>query len=164
MHNSCHKYARSHQQPPRYRILPFISSSRRKWQNFFFFIWRSYIFFYVRLCYLHCKGFHTWKSKLLNPIYFVKIRLPDFLCNEFLLKMYRLLQITPSKYEPLSKITTTCFRYIFFTWRSLFTIDRKVDMWFRTHVRWFATVVSTVFIFIVDLYKYQLLKVYQQTF
>ena len=30
--------------------------------------------------------------KSLRPIYFLKIRLPDFLCNEFLIKMYKLLQ------------------------------------------------------------------------
>ena len=33
---------------------------------------------------------HLWKS--LSPIYFFKIRPPDFLCNEFLIEMYRLLQ------------------------------------------------------------------------
>ena len=44
---------------------------------------------------------------------------------------------------------------IFFTGKSIFTSDRKVDTWFCTHVHWFNTVVLTVFIFIVNLYKYQ---------
>ena len=34
--------------------------------------------------------------KSLSPIYFVKIRPSNFLCNEFLIKMYRLLQFYTS--------------------------------------------------------------------
>ena len=50
------------------------------------------------------------------PIYFVKIRLQDFLCYEFLIKMYRLLQNYIFEICTLSKITNTCCNYNIFYW------------------------------------------------
>ena len=43
-------------------------------------------------------------------------------------------------------------KYNIFTGRALFTSDRKVDTWFRTHVH---CRFDTVFIFVINLYKYQ---------
>ena len=40
-----------------------------------------------------------------------------------------------------------CWKYNFFSGRSLFTSDRKVDTWFRPHVHWFALVVLIQFSF-----------------
>ena len=93
------------------------------------------------------KWFKRLNSKSLGPICFVKFRPPDFSCNKFLLKMYRLLQNYTFEICTLSKIMNICCKYKIFTGRSLFTSDRKVDMWFRTHVRWFAIVVLTRFSF-----------------
>ena len=42
--------------------------------------------------------------KSLSLIYFVKIRPPDFLCNEFLINIYRLLQNYTLEICTLSKI------------------------------------------------------------
>ena len=88
---------------------------------------------------------HSLKS--LGPIYFVKIRLPDFICNEFLIKMYRFLQNFTSEICTLLKMMNICCKNNIFTCRSLFTNDRKVDTWFCTQVHWFATVVLTRFLF-----------------
>ena len=103
--------------------------------------------------------------KSLSPIYFVKIRPPDFLCNEFLIKMYRLLLNYTFKICTLSKIMNIVVNTIFFTGRSLFTSDRKVYPWFRTHVHWFATVVLTLFSFssLIHMDIKMFIKVYQQT-
>ena len=85
------------------------------------------------LPFLKCTGemsqpsLYPYSLKSLGLIYFVKIRLPDFLCNEFLIKMYRLLQDYTFEICTLSKITNTCCNYNIFTSRSLFTIDKKVD-------------------------------------
>ena len=88
--------------------------------------------------------FFIWRiiKIYLSPIYFIKIRLPDFLCKEFLIKMYGLLQNYTFEICTLSKIMNFVVNTIFFIGRSLFTSDRKVDTWFRTLVHWFATVLS----------------------
>ena len=49
--------------------------------------------------------------KSLSPIYFVKIRLPDILCNEFPIKMYRLLRNYNVEICILSKIMYICCKY-----------------------------------------------------
>ena len=68
--------------------------------------------------------------KIAKSNYFEKIRPPDFLCNEFFIKMYRLLQNYTFKIWTLSKVMNISFKYNIFTGRSLFTCDRKVDIWF----------------------------------
>ena len=52
--------------------------------------------------------------KSLSTIYFIKIRLPDFLCNEYLIRMYRLLQNYTFEICTLSKIKNICYEYKFF--------------------------------------------------
>ena len=53
-----------------------------------------------------------------SPIYFVKIRPPDFLCNEFLIKIYRHFQnYTFEIYETLSKIMNIWCKYNIFYWK-----------------------------------------------
>ena len=44
-------------------------------------------------------------------------------------------------YRILQNYTFEIVNTIFFTGRSLFTSDGKVDTLFRTHIHWFATVV-----------------------
>ena len=99
-----------------------------------------------------------------NLIYFVKIRPPDFLCNEFLIKMYRLLQNYTLKSVPFQREWIFVVNTIFFTGRSLFTSDRKVDTLFHGHVHWFATIVLKQFslslLIFIDIKMF--LKVYQQ--
>ena len=88
---------------------------------------------------------------LLSLIYLVKIRLPGLFCYELLIKMnrYKLLQKYTFEICTLFKIMNICYKYN--SW-SLFTSDRKVDTWFRTGL---LLSFDKVFIFIVNLYKYQ---------
>ena len=58
---------------------------------------------------------HATCLKSLSPIYFVKVQLPDYLCNEFVIRMYTLLQIYTFEICTLSKITNTC-KYNIFYW------------------------------------------------
>ena len=55
------------------------------------------------------------KLKSLSPFYFVKIRLPGVLCNEFLINMYTPLQIYTVEICTLSKIMDTCCKYNIYT-------------------------------------------------
>ena len=67
---------------------------------------------YVNMQYNYVHMLHYLKS--LNLIYFVKIRLPDFLFNEFLIKMYRLLQNYTFEICNLWKIMNFCCKYDIF--------------------------------------------------
>ena len=70
--------------------------------------WPIFSIFLIIIFKIFSQGILTFDTckvlKSLNPIYFVKIRLPDFLCNEFLIKMYRLLQNYTFDIYTLSKI------------------------------------------------------------
>ena len=55
-------------------------------------------------------------KKYLSLIYFVKIWPPDFLCIEFLIKMYILLQNYTFENCTLSKIMNICCKYYNFYW------------------------------------------------
>ena len=68
-------------------------------------------------------------------------------CN--LLIWWQLISVPTNLYS--MHVKYMYLKYNIFNGRSLITIDRKVDTWFCTHVRWFAAVVSTRFSF----YKYQ---------
>ena len=78
-----------------------------------------------------------------SPIYFVKIRPSDFLCNEFLIKMYGFLQNYTFKICTLSKIMNICWKYNIFYWYNVGVYLQ--DTWFRTHIHWFVTVFWHVF-------------------
>ena len=103
------------------------------------------------------------KLKSLSPIYFVKIRPPDFLCNEFFIKMYRFLQTYTFEICTLTKIMNICCKYNIFTGRLLFTRKgNQLISYPRTLVCYCRF--DTVFIFIVNSYKYQnVFKISQQT-
>ena len=73
--------------------------------------------------------------KSLSLIYSVKIWPPDFLCNEFFVKMYRFLQNYTFEICTLYKIMNIFCKYNIFTCRSLFTSNRKVDTWFHTNIQ-----------------------------
>ena len=82
--------------------------------------------------------------------------------------MYRLLQKYTFEICTLSKIMNVCCKYNIFGGTSLFTNDKKVHKWFRTHVHWFATVVLTRFSFsllicVCDWKKYSIGYLYTQT-
>ena len=99
------------------------------------------------ITFLRCVHDHVPYLKSLSPISFVNIRLREFWCNEFLIKMYRLLQNYIFEICTLSRQWIFVVYTIFFPGRSLFTSDRKVNTWFCTHVHWFATIVLTRFLF-----------------
>ena len=83
----------------------------------------------------------------LSPIYFVKIR-PWFLMQWIPHQDVKTFtKLTPSKSVPFQRKWTFVVNTIFFTGMSLFTSDKKVHTWLRTHVHWFATVVLTQFSF-----------------
>ena len=98
----------------------------------------------------------------LSPIYFVKIQLPDifYAINEFLIKMYRLLQNYTFEICTLSKIMNICCKYNIFLLVCLYL--QAIERYTRD---WFATVVLTQFSFssliYIDIKMF--LKVYQQT-
>ena len=101
--------------------------------------------------------------KIAKSDLFVKIRPPDFLCNEFLIKMYRFLQTYTFEICTLTKIMNICCKYNIFTGRSLFTRKgNQLISYPRTLVCYCGF--DMVFIFIINSYKYQnVFKIYQQT-
>ena len=90
------------------------------------------------------------RLKSLSPINLVKVRLPDFLWDEFFIKMRVLFQNNTFEICNLSKIMNVCCKYIFF----LNASDRKVYVWFCSHVYRLATVVLTRFSFSTLIYKF----------
>ena len=89
----------------------------------------------------------------------LKITKSDLFCK----KIWPPYKITPSESVPFQRY---CCKYnIFFTGRSLFTSNRKVDTLFRTHIHWFATVDLTRFSFSSLIYTNIKIffEVYQQT-
>ena len=98
----------------------------------------------------------SWANK--SPIYFVKIQLPDFLCNDIIIKICRLLQ--KDTFETcqctLSKITNICCKYNIFLLVGIYLQAKEKytrDSFPRTLVCYCRF--NTVFIFIVNLNRYQ---------
>ena len=91
---------------------------------------------------VHLLGFKIFEPKQ-SPIYFVKIWPPDFFAMNFSLRCIDFYKISPSKSVPFQRWCHWIFvvNTIFFTSRSFFTSDGKVDTWFHTHLHCFATVI-----------------------